>query len=194
MSQNIAAPPQQTDTVYLNFCSSISQASVQTLMAACSDALRQFNPQTLYLSFTSNGGEVAAGIALYNFLRGLPVRVVTHNLGAVDSIAVVIFLAGQDRYAVPTATFLFHGVQIMVPQAMNLSIFQLRESVSGLDEDHNKLVHVITGRTKLTEDEVRALFEQGDSKNSDYAVDREIVTAIQDFTVPQGAPFFSLTL
>jgi ATP-dependent Clp protease protease subunit len=196
MVQNIGAPqpPQQPDTVYLNFCSAINQGSVQKIMGACSDALRQFNPQRLYLSFTSGGGEVAAGIALYNFLRGLPVRVVTHNLGAVDSIAVVIFLAGQDRFAVPTATFLFHGVQIIVQQAATLTIFQLRECVSGLDEDHNKIVHVITGRTQLTEDEVRGLFEQGESKNADFAVDKQIVTAIQDFTVPQGAPFFSLVL
>jgi len=142
----------------------------------------------------SNGGEVASGIALYNFLRGLPVRVITHNVGAIDSIAVVIFLAGEERYAVHTATFLFHGVQITVPQPMNLTIYQLREAVSGLDEDHNRIVHVITGRTILSEDEVRALFEQGESKNSTFAVDHQIITAIQDFSVPQGAPFFSLNL
>ncbi|PYS92821.1 MAG: Clp protease [Acidobacteria bacterium] len=183
---------QQTDTVYLNFYSPISQTTVQTLMAACTDAMRQFNPRTLYLSISSSGGEVAAGITLYNFLRGLPVRVVTHNIGAIDSIAVVIFLAGQDRYAVPTATFLFHGVQLGISQPTNLTIYQLRELVSGLDEDHNRIVHVITGRTKLSEDEVRELFAQGESKNPTFAVEREIIAAIQDFAVPQGAPFFSL--
>jgi ATP-dependent Clp protease, protease subunit len=185
---------QRVDTVYINFCNMISQPTVQTLMAACTDALRQFNPTKLYLSMSSNGGDVAAGIALYNFLRGLPVRVVTHNIGAIDSIAVVIFLAGEERYAVPTATFLFHGVQINVPQPMALTIYQLRESVSGLDEDHNRIVHVITGRTQLSEDEVRGLFEQGESKNATFATEKEIISAIQDFTVPQGAPFFSLNI
>src|SRR5882724_9983921 len=134
MSQNIADPAQQqTDTVYLNFCCPITQAAVQTIMAACADAIRQFNPRRLYLSFSSTGGEIAAGIGLYNFLKALPVRVVTHNVGSVVSIAVVIFLAGEERYAVPTSTFLFHGAHIGIAQPANFSIFQLRELVSGLD-------------------------------------------------------------
>lgn len=194
MVQNPAPVAQQNATVYLNFCGPISQASVQTIMSACTEALRQFNPQTLYLSFSSSGGEIAAGIALYNYLRGLPIRIVTHNVGSVDSIAVVIFLAGEERYCTPTATFLFHGAQIAISQPMALNIFQLRELVSGLDEDHNRIVHVITNRTQLPEDEVRHMFEQGEVKNSAFATQRQIVTAIQDFSVPQGVPFFSLNL
>lgn len=182
------------NAVYINFCDVINLDKVKTIMAACAEALDKFKPETLYLSISSPGGEVAAGIALHNFLRALPVRVVTHNIGSVDSIAVVIFLAGERRFANHAATFLFHGVQLAVPQATQLSVFQMRELVSGLDEDHNKIVHVITGRSGLTEDEVRELFKQGESKNATFAQDHAIIEAIEDFAVPQGAPLFSLNI
>jgi ATP-dependent Clp protease, protease subunit len=182
------------NAVYINFCDVINLAKVKTVMAACAEALDKFKPETLYLSISSPGGEVAAGIALYNFLRALPVRVVTHNIGSIDSIAVVVFLAGERRYATPTATFLFHGVQLGVSGATQLTVYQMRELLSGLDEDHNKIVHVITGRAQLSEDEVRELFKQGESKNAAFAQDHAIIEALEDFAVPSGVPFFSLNI
>jgi len=71
---------------------------------------RQPKPDVLYFLFSSNGGSVNAGIALYNFLRALPVEIIMHNTGSIDSIATVIFLAADKRYAALHSTFLFHGV------------------------------------------------------------------------------------
>jgi ATP-dependent protease ClpP protease subunit len=56
------------NAVYINFCDVINLAKVKTIMAACAEAIDKFRPETLYLSISSPGGEVAAGIALYNFL------------------------------------------------------------------------------------------------------------------------------
>ena len=63
----------------------------------------------IHLLFASTGGNVDAGISAYNVLRSLPIKLVTYN-GNVDSIATIIFLAGDERIAVPHATFMFHGV------------------------------------------------------------------------------------
>ena len=43
--------------------------------------------QDIYLLLNSHGGNVAAGIHCYNMLRALPTRLVSHNVGNVDSIA-----------------------------------------------------------------------------------------------------------
>ena len=45
------------------------------------------------------------GMNLYNFLRGLPIRLTTHNVGNVDSIGNAVFLAGEHRYACPHSPF-----------------------------------------------------------------------------------------
>jgi ATP-dependent protease ClpP protease subunit len=72
---------------------------------------------TGYLSFSAEitpeaapSGRVMNGINIYNVLRGLPAKVVFHNVGNVDSIGNVLFLAGDERYACPHSTFMFHGV------------------------------------------------------------------------------------
>ena len=59
-----------------------------------------------YILFSSPGGNVSNGITIYNFLRALPVRMIIHNIGIVDSIANVIFLGIDERYAVPHSSFL----------------------------------------------------------------------------------------
>ena len=60
------------------------------------------------------------GVTLYNYIKSLSVKVVMHNVGLVNSIANVIFLAGNERYAVPHSSFLFHGVGFDIPQPTRL--------------------------------------------------------------------------
>jgi ATP-dependent Clp protease protease subunit len=181
-------------TVYLNYADEINPAKVRAFMAVCTEVITKYKPDTLYICLSSPGGEVAAGITLYNFLRGLPIKLVTHSTGSVDSIATVVFLAGEERYATPISTFVFHGVQTGFKKDSALTIYQLKEVISGLEEDHNKIVHVITQRTKLTEDEVRELFRQGESKNSVFAESKGIVNAVSDLAIPANTKLLSLNL
>jgi hypothetical protein len=49
-------------------------------------------------------------------------QLVTHNVGNVDSIGTVIYLAGEERFACPQATFMLHGVSFQTPTtARNLA-------------------------------------------------------------------------
>jgi ATP-dependent Clp protease, protease subunit len=51
---------------------------------------------------------MTAGFALYFFLKSLPVPLTTYNVGSVESVGVVIFLAGGKRCACPGTRFLVH--------------------------------------------------------------------------------------
>ncbi|MGA7327661.1 MAG: ATP-dependent Clp protease proteolytic subunit [Rhodomicrobium sp.] len=59
--------------------------------------------------FSSEGGSTDQGLALYNFIRALPIPVHTHAAGHVGSIAVPVFLAGHKRTASPLSRFFFHA-------------------------------------------------------------------------------------
>ncbi len=61
---------------------------------------------TLYL--TSEGGSTYAGFALYEFLMRLEAKIQTVGLGSVDSIAPLIFLAGEHRVISSGTTLIFH--------------------------------------------------------------------------------------
>jgi ATP-dependent protease ClpP protease subunit len=45
-------------------------------------------------------------VFLYNFIRGLPIKVIMHNLGSISSIAASVFVAADERYCSPHAVFI----------------------------------------------------------------------------------------
>jgi ATP-dependent protease ClpP protease subunit len=65
--------------------------------------------QTVTLCLCSGGGDVTAGIGLFNFLKMLPMTVNTHCFGICGSIAATIFLAGERRTATPASMFTLHA-------------------------------------------------------------------------------------
>ena len=88
-------PPKR---LYVNFAGGISPASSQQLINVMSNAHGQ-GFQEVNLLMNTNGGSCAHGFQVYNVLKALPYKLITHNVGNVDSIGNVIFLAANERYA-----------------------------------------------------------------------------------------------
>ena len=91
----------------VHFIGPITHNSASAIRNNCLQAL-QNGATEIELHLSSEGGNMTAGFALYFFLKSLPVPLTTHNIGSVESVAVVIFLAGQKRYACPGTRFLIH--------------------------------------------------------------------------------------
>ena len=124
-------PPPTQPTVYVNFTGQITQAVASKFMAACAEIMARDNPSCLYFLFSSPGGDVNSGVAIYNYLRALPVsRMVMHNTGSIDSVANVIFHAADERLAAPHTTFHFHGVSLNLP-GTNPSLNHSRRITAG---------------------------------------------------------------
>ena len=91
----------------VHFIGPINHSSACTIRNLCLQAL-QSGASEIELHLSTEGGNMTAGFALYFFLKSLPLPLITHNIGSVESIGVVIFLAGQKRYACPGTRFLVH--------------------------------------------------------------------------------------
>ena len=180
------------DTVYLVFHDGIDDQSVNRFMDFTSKAIAQYEPNTLYFLFSSGGGWVNAGVALYNYLRALPQDTVMHNMGSIDSIANAVFLAGKKRYAAPASVFLLHGISWTFQQGSSLSYSQMQETVSQFDAAEQLTARIIGEQTQLTAEEVRALFQQGESKNPDFALKKGIIHQICEVNIQPGAPILSI--
>ncbi|MEY2499395.1 MAG: ATP-dependent Clp protease, protease subunit [Verrucomicrobiota bacterium] len=179
-----------TGIFYVNYFDVITDGKVRALMALCSEILAKVKPTptTLYFAISSPGGSVAAGITLYNFLRALPVKIIMHNTGSIDSIATVIFLAAAERYACSHSRFLFHGVATgEMPPGTRLNRFQTREFLSGLEQDEGRIKELIVERSIITESEMVQLFQQGETKNPAFALEKGIIHDVRDLTLPMGA-------
>jgi ATP-dependent Clp protease, protease subunit len=181
------------ETVYLVFNDGINDQSVNRFIDLTNKAIVQHQPKTLYFFFSSGGGLVNAGVALYNYLRALPQETVMHNIASIDSIANAVFLAGQKRYASPASAFLLHGISWTFNAQTSLSYAQMQETLSRFDAAEQLTAKIIGEHTTLTAAEVRALFRQGESKNPQFALEKGMIHEIREAKVQQGVPVVSLS-
>ena len=180
------------DTVYFTFHDNISLESANRVIDFCNKAVVQYKPQRLYFLFSSGGGLVDSGVTLYNYLRSLPQEIIMHNVGSIDSIGNVVFLAGRVRYATPASAFLLHGIQWNFGQGASLTYSQMQETVSRFDAAEQLSARIIGERSKLTAPEVRDLFRQGQSKDPQFALDKGLIHEIRDVSIPNGAPVHAI--
>ncbi len=185
---------QKHETIYVNYFDGIDESKAKAFMAICSDIVAKQKPKTIYFLFSSNGGGVNAGITLYNFLRALPVEIVMHNVGSIDSIANVIFMAASKRYAAVHSSFLFHGITWGFGAGASLTFNQLTETLSVFKREEDKIASILAERTKMSEAEIRELFRQGESKDLQFAVDRGVIHEIRAATIPENAPLITVNL
>jgi ATP-dependent protease ClpP protease subunit len=180
------------DTVYVVFSAEINVSTSESLMATLANLVNK-GVQTVYLAISTPGGQVPAGLTLYNVLRALPIRLVTHNTGNVDSIGNAVFLAGSTRYACPYATFMFHGVGFdLVNQTVRLEEKMLRERLADILTNHGRIGAIIEERTRIKKADIRKLFREAQTKDAAFAASSGIIDEIRDFQIPPGGPVISL--
>jgi len=178
-------------TVYISYYGNINEANTKTTMDTCANVIAQANPSDLYFLFSSTGGSVDAGMALYNFLRALPVPVVMHNTGSVNSMANVVFLAADTRYAAPHSMFLLHGITWTFAQGGH-TWAQVQEAVSSFQADESRMSGIITSRTTITNDELTGLFHQGETKDLAFAQEKGLIQEVCGPKIEAGVDLITL--
>jgi ATP-dependent Clp protease, protease subunit len=178
-------------TIYVSFSAEINAHTTESLIAAMANCANA-RPAQVVLLLSTPGGVVMNGMNLYNVLRALPFKLVTHNVGNVDSIGNAVFLAGEERYACPHSTFMFHGVASGFPPGGQLEAKQLRERLDNIKADELRIGSIIEQRTNLTHRQVAALFREARTKDATQAVSAGIVHQIEDVKIPPGSPIISL--
>ncbi|MFA4835613.1 MAG: ATP-dependent Clp protease proteolytic subunit [Dehalococcoidia bacterium] len=130
----------------IKFFAPVIDATINALMNAVDQKMKAGQRQFILL-ISSPGGSVFHGLSAYNYLKGLPAEIVTHNFGSVDSIGVVLYCGGGRRLSVPQARFLLHGVSAQFPQNTNLEEKQLEERLKGLRIDIENIAKVVAANT-----------------------------------------------
>jgi len=120
-----------TQSLVIRFFAPVEANSINALLTTIDQSLTA-GAKKVVLLISSPGGTVFHGLSAYNFLKGIPAEVVTHNFGSVDSIGVVLYCAGSRRLSVPHARFLLHGVSAGFQQNERLEEQQLEERLKAL--------------------------------------------------------------
>ncbi|MFQ6019360.1 MAG: ClpP family protease [Dehalococcoidia bacterium] len=140
-------------TAQIKFYTGVDESSVKRLMSVIEEKLGQ-GAERFVVFISSPGGDVFHGLSAYNFLKGLPAEVLTHNFGSVDSMGAVIYCAGSRRYCVPHARFLLHAPAAGFSQPTSLEEKQLEERLKGLKLNMENIAGVIAATTGKSEEQV----------------------------------------
>jgi len=175
---------------YLSFSSEVNHVTGPALIAAIGHQMATGHDEA-HLLLTTPGGRVDMGLMIYNVLRSLPIKVITYNVGTVNSIGNMIFLAGVERYAAPTSSFMFHGVGFDVQNA-RFEEKALKERLTGLQNDQKLIADVIVRHTNISAADVGKLFLEAAFVTADDAKARGIVNDVIEIKIPEGATFLQL--
>ncbi len=188
MSANPPAP-QQVDDIYFTYVDQVDVIKANLAINQIAHQILPRNPKRLHLLLSSPGGDVSSGIALYHYLRAIPVEVITYNIGMVASVANVIFMAAaaKNRFACPHTSFLFHGVKLNLSVPMQMDYAQVKEFESNMSRDLERIAEVYLANTSLKKEKIDALFKQGEIHNLETAVKDGVIADVKSLKIPANA-------
>lgn len=176
---------------FISFQAEVNQSTSEVLISVIAKQVQQ-GRREIHLLLSTPGGTTTNGISIYNTLRALPISLTTYNVGSVNSIGNVIYLAGERRCACATSSFMFHGVGIDIRQPTRWEEKNLMERLDNLRNDQGLIADIISDRTNIDPEETNRLFLSAAFLRSEEAKAKGIVHDIVDVQVPEGAPFLQL--
>jgi len=176
---------------YIRFMAPVTPQTSDQLIRLVDDKIRT-GYEKIHLMLSSPGGSVFHGLSLYNFLYGIPLEVDTYNFGSVDSIGVILFCAGKNRYSVPNARFLIHGVSFNFQGQASFDEKMLDEQLKGLQIDQSNIAKIIAFTTNKNEEDIKNDMHNRTTLSPDEAKGYGLVTEIKNTLMPINAEFHAI--
>lgn len=169
------------------------QDSINALMQVVDKKLSQ-GAKKMGLLISTPGGDVFQGISAFNYLKGIPLEITTHNFGSADSIGVVLYCAGTRRYCVPHARFLLHGVMCNFQGPVSLEEKQLEERLKGLQIDMGNIASIIADTIKKDRQTILNDMLNRTTLYPEQAIDYGLVHEIRSELFEPGAEVISIQM
>lgn len=168
---------------YFTLSGDVNSDMVRRVFDAAAD-MTEDKITTAHVLIQSNGGYVSDGICLYNFLHKLPIKLVTYNAGAVASIAVTLYLAGQERYASETARFMVHKSHATASPGARPDALKI--IVDGLRADDLRTEQILKQHVNFNDEHWMVHAYSDLHLTAREALDVGLVNGVADFSPPKG--------
>ena len=176
----------------IKFFAPVSEATIQKLMTAIDEKVAA-GASRLTLLIATTGGSVFHGMAVYNYLKGLPLHITTHNFGSVDSIGVPMYCSGALRLCVPQARFLLHPITMNFSAGAVYEEMQLMEKLKSMRVDSDNFAAVVAANTQRTPRQILSAMRERVSLDPEDARGWGLVHEIRQELFPAGSEVISIT-
>lgn len=119
------------------------------------DEINGITASTINVYISSYGGEVQAGLAIYNALKRHKAKVRTICDGFACSIASVIFMAGEERIMNDASLLMIHNAWVYAEGNAE----ELRKQADALEKITQASVEAYKSHSSLSEEEIKALMD-----------------------------------
>lgn len=180
----MSASPSRPPDVYFTFSGQIDDHAVNRFFNNCATAISN-NVQRIHILIQSPGGEINCGVAIHNYLKGLPVEVIVYNVGLVASAAVAVFLGGHVRKCALTAVFMIHKTvaSIGIPVSPDF----LRGRIESIELSDRNMETILRNHLPLMPVEKWSIHAQRDlGIDAGDAAAYKLIHEIGDWAVPPG--------
>lgn len=175
----------------IKFFAPVNEQSIQKLMAAVDSSVAA-GATELTLLISTSGGSVFYGLSAYNYLKGLPLRLTTHNFGSVDSIGVPLYSSGDVRLCVPQARFLLHPVTMNFSAGASFEELQLLEKIKSMRVDMDNCASIVAANTGKTTRQILSAMRSRTTLDPDAAVAWGLVHEIRQELFAAGSEVVSI--
>ncbi|WP_300939324.1 ATP-dependent Clp protease proteolytic subunit [Bacteroides acidifaciens] len=165
------------DVIRLDFLDSINTSSAKEFidkLKGCS--MQRPDANCIWINISSPGGDIDVAIELYNFLKQLDCCVITNNISVVNSAAILLYLAGDERYCDYTSTFYVHSVTKKLRGIFDAD--RLIREAKELKINTNRVVKIISDNTLPSSTYWNRLMNKGEIIASKQAIKLGLSTHI----------------
>ena len=177
-------------TAYYGFTDLISPESATRIASAFNEAVNN-NYENVYLCLSSYGGTVADGVYLYNYITGLPLNVIIHNIGTVASAATVVYVAADERRCSKHGIFLFHPTHMSIQNDMRAEA--LDSALKTALSDDERTENILRERCpSFPPDTLSARRYRDVFVTPESATEFGLAHSCSEFSLPEGDEIFQI--
>ena len=121
--------------------------------------------KTVYIYIDSDGGDTDAALTLFSVLRACKKRIVTIVLNRCKSSAVIIALAGHERYALEGTSYMIHKIKYEEVEG-DVDDEDIENLKHEMAMDSKQFFDKICNNSKLTLPKIKK--QMADSKGGDW--------------------------
>lgn len=176
---------------WINFSAEVNSVTTSKFIEVVTNAVND-GVEKLIILFSTPGGHVIHGRTIYNFLRSLPLSIEAYNIGQIDSVGGVVFLAADKRFAVPNSSFLIHGVNMQTPGPVSMPEKLLQERVDAIKQDRISISSIYAERTSIQLGDFENMMLNGTTISAEEAKKFGIIDDVTLPKVPKGTKLISI--
>ncbi len=156
--------------IYYNLTGSITEVSVNGMIAFISSKVIDQNYTGTIVIYISNiGGDMDSAIRAYDYLKNLKNKVITIGFSQVDSSAIPVFLAGEERILNISTRLRFHEPTYNMG-LKRASLDTFKERINFFEELDARTKQIYLDESKLDEKTMIGFGRSGRIIKSDEAV------------------------